>query len=260
MSEPLPQIETIDTICRHCVFAEWDLFPNNETQIGCNLDLLDKYSAVTDVEDVIEEDYKYKKIRHRMCIGCRGKSWQDKYKDNLYEQIKQEWRVEYTTLLVFNEESVIEDLQRSVGSINELKNQPSKVIVVSNNANYKIFDIKEILKTLKCKWRISAVQQDFSIEYFIDCVAKEFEGIYTSIYMSGAMVYDIFDKLTEDIRLKLHQVVMITPDDEDNGLTILNKAYEYFGGMKYGNIIDKIKQKAEEDKCTHLIRPIKDFL
>lgn len=262
----MSDVANISTICKNCVFAEFfqtESPQKTKHQIGCSLGLDEKYKKVTEFEYIEEEidsyQVKYLKINKRYCIGCRDSSWLQKKPENIAkeEYIEKEWELPVTYVLYMDNTTVEEDIIRNIEEINNMQNIPCMVILVDNSDTHhiKMTRLRDIFTQLKTKWVTKInTEPDSNIEDCLNVVFNSVKGIYTSVYSAGAKLYDTIN-LKKAIR-NLEQIIMITPDENNQGFTIMNHAF-FARGKNYNvNIIEKIKKEAEEKQCQHLIRQI----
>ena len=89
----------VKTLCRDCIFAEWD--KNNQT--GCSIGRLDKYKELDCVFDCEEgeEDKKFFMINGRYCMMCRNQKWvtdNDIPEENWEEVAREEMKIFIKTI------------------------------------------------------------------------------------------------------------------------------------------------------------------
>lgn len=261
---------TRDTICRDCVFAKigqtTGSFGNDREQFGCELGFLDKYKNKTEVvkesegfdDGLFVSTFSYYRIKNRLCIGCRNKEWKDNLKISATEQIAKEIELPVTYIIYLDDNSVVEDVEKTVRSVNSLDRLPDLCIFIDNSSVHavKLSMFNKILSQLKTKWKVSLNASPLStIEKCIDSVANNITGLYFSVYSAGAAVYDTVE-LYYMLRENMEQIVMLTPDEYGEGLTVLTAAYFAFGQNTDYSIITKIKNQTETNKCQHMIKSV----
>lgn len=278
-----------DTICKHCVFAEYgdttelSSEPDEKRkrfQIGCHADLLRKYQKVAEFETVEEEDIKYFKIKDRLCIGCRLPAWMEEAKSReggWQGQLEREMAVTYTLILPLTVGANIQHLKDTVSYVNEMKNKPIKVIVVKYDSDIRHADLLEECKKISVPWVMEIIfEDDITIERAIDIVATKTIGVFYSVCTPGSKPYDFVDKMYDALRNRLEQILLLMPDEEGNGLTVLRNAHNKFGGnstevsaidadKKTKNellisLVSKIYKFCEEQSCQKMIRKIQEFV
>lgn len=158
------QIKPIHTCCKNCVFAKYD----NKTQIGCELNLIDKYKSIgAEILEAYDEDLEFYLINHKKCLGYRENSYFQKRnlsdatiqeKVNHFHETNHINYLSVINLRNFNEES-FENLKDQIKNISIT---PSKVIFIRYTHQSPLFEYSSIQKfltdsNLKCEWRLQTM-------------------------------------------------------------------------------------------------------
>jgi hypothetical protein len=256
-----------DTICKHCVFAEYgdttelSSEPDEKRrrfQIGCHIDLLRKYQKVAEFEVIEEEDIKYFKIKDRLCVGCRLPNWMQEAKNKeggWKKQLENEMAITYTLVIPLTADCNVQHIKDTVAHINEMKNKPIKVIVVKYDSNIRHADLLEECKKITVPWVMEIIfEEKITIERAIDIIAPKTVGVFYSICVPGSKPYDFVDKMYDALRNAHNkfggnntEVDMINIDD-----TIKNDLRV--------SLVSKIHKFCEEQSCQKMIRKIQEFV
>lgn len=158
------QINPIHTCCKNCVFAKYD----NKTQIGCELNFIEKYkNSGAVILEAYDEDLEFYLINTKKCLGYREDSYFKKrnMNDSTIEEKVSYFhtnnKIDYLLVINlrnFNEESL--DVLKD--QIKNISVTPRKIIFIRYTHQSPAFEysiIQNFLKetNLDCEWRLQTM-------------------------------------------------------------------------------------------------------
>lgn len=244
-------ISKIHTSCKDCTFAVY----SENTQIGCELDLIDKYeSKETTIIEAYDENKEFYVIDNKKCIGYRNLSWSEKdgIKLNLEDKkikIKNEFKIKYILFIDLKhfDNNKFENL---IENINQLKTKPSKIILLrygySDSAIFEYEYIRDRLKDsgLDCEWRIQTmVDEEVSIRSILSSTistnTKYKFMFYISDYIDILRLNKIIELANTTIYDDLNSFIVISDKDYTAKL-FLGLIYRYAWLSSGINILETI--------------------
>ena len=159
----MTSINSIHTPCKSCVFAIY----NENTQTGCSLNYLEKYTDIIEAYDDTKEFYI---INNKKCIGYRENSWfnqfnmQDSSLDEKIQKYHETNKLHYLAIINLHDLD-LEQLDNICQQITESVSQPQKIIFIRHKENNSIFTYENIEKIIKkyqinYNWRIQTMLDD----------------------------------------------------------------------------------------------------
>lgn len=258
----------IDTICRDCVFAEWQ----GSEQINCKINRLEKFQDVGTelVKETNESGKTYFRIMGRICNTCRHSDTLDGVPSRKWaKQVREEVRVRVAMAVYVDADSSYEDAIRSLDSIYQQTVKPREVIVIYNNQNGG--DASKYANWLWSQndgitWKVESIKVDADMGTAIDYTMKP--GNLTSTFFTvchAGAVYtsDYIEKIDKSINDDLERFVALLPDKFGNGALIQVGLHNMLQGNKHtggcANILEKIQVIAEEENTGHMIKRLEDL-
>lgn len=208
-----PQISTIHTPCKSCVFAKYD----NKTQTDCYLDYINIYQNNNiEILEAYDNEKEFFIINDKKCIGYRENKWFDKRgmtNSSLDEKIAKYNETNYAHYL-----AVIDLKNMNLSQLNEIITdlalcsiKPQKIIIIRYKNDNKIFGYKTIESLLKtsnigCQWRIQTMLEDSMDHNYIlnDIIKNNLNCRFVlSITDTGGKVNDIIEYANTKVYKKL---------------------------------------------------------
>jgi len=246
----------VKTLCRDCVFAEWD----KDNQTGCSVGRLDKYKELECAFDCEEEggDKKFFMIQGRYCMMCRNQKWVDDndVSEEKWEEVaREEMKIKYQAIVFASDNK--EEIKKTIKSLVSQK-IPPVYIVLARKPNCK-YGPRELAGTMgsNCKnipWRIQNLLEAFVTDReALDIIVSTEPKPYFAVFYAGFEVPDdTFEQINKAITEDLIQFAVIAPNEDGNGMVMLSNVYRYYNGNKEKDLEEKI----EEDECLENIIPI----
>lgn len=165
-------MKEIETLCKGCVFGlfEKDNEANKEVQVGCHINLLDKFNV--DINTYEEDDIKYFGIPNRVCVFNRGVKWSDEKSQTQFVKMSEnqtdalatiardEVKFRNTCIIMFNEYNTLDDLQITIDNLQSMTLRPVHVIIL-NNTNISRYEMLEYcIKNIDIQWRVEDIYED----------------------------------------------------------------------------------------------------
>ncbi len=165
-------IAPIHTPCKECSFAKYE----SNTQVGCSLDLLEKYRTKgLEILEAYDDDKEFFVINGKKCSGYKDtKYFTAKKLDSLsledkIDYVKKLMTIKY--IMVVNLKTLtIEQLGSLVNKIKVLDIKPKKIVLIrypEDKDTYSLKIVKDLLNDLNIEWRLQSVLNDDTIEYVL---------------------------------------------------------------------------------------------
>src|SRR5205809_409786 len=106
---------TVETLCRDCVFAEYE----DNVQVECKLHQLERLVyAGAEIEEVKDDEKEFYVVHNIFCRYWRNRPWLDKHKllelAELREIAREEMKIHYEAIVYANES--LDDIKTTVES------------------------------------------------------------------------------------------------------------------------------------------------
>lgn len=246
-------IHNIHTPCKKCVFAKYE----DNTQVGCHLDYIEKYKASNiEIIEAYDDEKEFYIINDKKCIGYREDKWFNQFNpenDHIETKIKIYNgfnRLHY--LLVINlKEYNISQLNALFADIAKAKIQPQKIILVryrdaSLSFNYN--KIENLIKqhNISYAWRVQTMLDDEisygEILHNITAINQKYRFII-SVSKPTTDLYKLIDYTDKVVHQDLDQFVVISNSDKTS--------ISYSGAVyRFGLIQEKKNILIDYDKYT----------
>lgn len=204
-------INAIHTPCKKCVFAKYD----NITQVGCYLDLIDKYrSKDVEILEAYDKQKEFYIINKKKCYGYK----EDKYfelrdlgESSLEEKIdyiKKTFIINYVAVINIKQYS-LEQLDEIIGLLVSCEVPPKKIVLIRYEADARRYDFDSIKKLLDKhnpkEWRVQSILDNdsdylnvlhqttnISKNNFILSINGDYDRICNIISFAQNMIYNDF--------------------------------------------------------------------
>lgn len=252
--------EKVIMSCKGCVFSN----KIGITQVGCDLDKLDKFREsgikVVEAHDDDEEFY----IIERLCQFYRDKDW-SKNNSNLKKQVQKEVTISYGFIILHEHGKSLDDVRSTFKDIQVQGVDPKYVTLVVSKKEENPFNIRHVCHehfdypNVKQSIPFNVVtmldQDPTDLQMIDEAFEKSLNGYYI-VFRSGEKIpSDLTTKLNESVNTKLDQISMVrSRDDNMNGLTIQCVVHKFLMGNRPISIMEKIEIFAEETNRTSFIK------
>lgn len=264
----------IETICRHCVFAEFNN-PLTLTQTGCKLGRLKKFEEKKAYLSWHRDgDVESRKI-DRFCNALRTPEWAKGITDqgrNLQEELYKEIALKINVIVPFSAKHTLEELITTVNSIEKQKHKVNCVYIINGVANISSSTIIDELKKLgeSLNWNIYKDLYNESENTNIDIVVKQFKDNaceFYSIFYPGYEVPTTFtENLNKAINYNMDRFVFLEPSN-GQGMTVSKKTHNFVGGnrpathkmedgteVQCDSVESKIRMLAKDTNTSYMIK------
>jgi len=250
----------ITTSCEDCAFVEMD----DLKQTGCKAGRLEKFQEVPDLVRNIDDFFRI----GRVCNLFRDINWLKSRKEEDYDSLTKAAKDESATrcdiLILMDDDSTLDDLQKSAQSLNRNNLTPNSLIALLATRNIKPMDCRAVIQEIfgeRTQWGAEqVVSPEISHLTSIDYTVKRVSTNFYSVSLAGFEYPPRYlDALNHLINEELRQIIMVLPDETGNGLLINRAVHEFLHGNTGGNIINKIINRAEATKCQNLILKLQDL-
>jgi len=195
----------MSTCCEKCVFVKYN---KSNNQVGCLLNRIEKFKQQGAVIEM-EENTSHFTIKNRTCSAFRKKEWaNDKDKNNLEIIVRAEILCKNEIFLKFNETDTLEDLSKTVSSLENQILRPSLLAIMTDSKNVPFQGIVKLLQKQKSfDWRIDRTFTVGEKSKEVDCIFTSFRKCnspYFTIANTGAVFpEDYLANIDESVNEKL---------------------------------------------------------
>tara|TARA_R110000824_G_scaffold10866_1_gene47583 strand:+ start:71584 stop:72429 length:846 start_codon:yes stop_codon:yes gene_type:complete len=264
-----PIVATVSTTCcRKCVFADYE----GNTQVGCTAGRLEVFEKNgVDFICVGDEEKTYYLIKDKACPyfrhvdGCE-EILKSKTIDELKETVKSSLKMAYHVLIFLREGDSLEDLEQRLSELEQQVVEPKIVSVIDrthseDDLSPKIVGLFHNHYSFD-RWRtqrVAAVDQSdmAAIDVCYDNTKSMKFFFYTIFEASKPIPASFSEEIHYAVQEKMESFVILEPNSEGNGTTVLKAAHAKYGGNSFDiDLKDKI---IHYDDSVHLIRKVEDI-
>ena len=238
----------IHTSCRDCFFADYD--GSTQKYLGCKIHRLNLYYP-GDIIECFDEEKEFYVINNNICLFCRRDIPKDIDVDTIYNHIREQIKIRYHLIII--NRSDIDVLSSTLSSVKAQDIAPIIVTVINYNKDISDLVLGETLNNYHfLNWRIAKpfnpdlTQEDY-IDLAIDGTKQKIKYNFYIVINAGFIIPQNFvrkiDALVNDELIKF---VMITPDNDKNGMVVPLMTHEMYGGNSHGLYL---LTKIEADLC-----------
>lgn len=244
MTNETPQINTVHTSCKNCVFAKYE----NNTQTGCELNYLSVYkNKDISIVEAYDNEKEFFIVNGKKCIGYRENKWFDQFNledDSLQSKIdifKKHNSLDY--LLTINLKNMnISQLESLLSQIQECSIKPKKLIIIryaDNNNRFPYNNVKDLLdKYSSYIWKIQTIL-DPLLEYkdiLSNIVSLNSNRFIASIKDYNSSLNNIIQTTNKIVHEDLDQFTIIS--NADKTTLIFSRALYSFEAFDGKNLLD----------------------
>lgn len=263
----------MDTICRDCVFAEWD----GETQNGCEFGRIDKFDE-RGVEIEGEEDEatgkKYFRILGRFCNTCRSASapsLDGKPSRKWAEIVRNEVKVRISMCVYVGPDDDADDAMATIDSIYAQYEPPYEIVVIRNRtkAGESVFSNRMAYEGRGIPWRVQNVQgvmrpdntydPEPTFGDAVDAAVANCQATFYTVSKAG-YTYSAHYIRTIDMAIndELMAFIAIRPDQDGNAGLVQSDIHRTLKGNRqmFGmeDIYAKLEDIASQEGTEHMIK------
>ena len=237
----------INTLCKSCVFAQW-----NNGQIGCEQGRLEIFKK-KGLAELIEPE-KYYKI-NTLCNRCRTGKWLLTHKK---EDVINETQVKVDIILLNNDldtNKIESNLDIALNHIRKNTIKQQQIIFGTVPLNY-VWYYKLLSEKCKMKFQLIRPIDPQTKLGLLDFCARKADGNYyvvAELDQDTEFLSHIVDDLEVSLNDKLERFVMIPPLAELNGLVVQTYAHKKLYGNEGEPLVDKITKLAKEQNKEGLV-------
>lgn len=255
----------INTICRDCVFATYNMLPAwGKTileQNGCELGRITKFIEQQRVKletvEVDDGNIAYTKIFHRiagLCNTCRNEQWvrRNETQSMAMKRVMEEAKSRFQVFVFITKSSTIEQVQETYQAFGSMALKPTKIDFIIQDKKLTMSALNSILEPLirpKIKYNIHLILDDIDdrwtiIDKFIDTKYHNFFSICHTGYKYNPNVFYQIDKEVNDKLFSIYKV----ETGNDNGMIFNTSVYKIARNVSKkehpGVIIDQLLIKS----------------
>jgi hypothetical protein len=250
----------IETLCKDCVFAEYE----DKVQINCKIGQLDVLTdAGASTVQVTEDDKTFFIIHDVFCMYWRDKGWLSDRRHLNDEKLKsiarKEMRIHYEAIIYANDS--LADLQVTVESLKNQSIPPKRITVIRYNDNrLRPPQIVQYLQTLEnIAWaNANRINDGRDLDSLIHSASTN-EPI-AAVFNAGFVVPDgLFEELDIKVNDQYLRFALILPNSSGNGMILSTYIFKAVGGNfngETGEYDRSFESKIKETKWESMIYQI----
>lgn len=235
------QFSRIRTECKKCCFAIW----HANSQIGCEMDVLDKIPEETIIPVYDEEDCQFFVLNGKHCPFCRNAEWAERVGgESPKDAVMAETQLRISYLIWHDDTSTFSALNKTLLSADSQHLRPAKITII-NRSNTPIKSNVQSLN-LTTKWTIENIMdlersKDELIHFCVSKTSKK-EGWF-GIFHSGCEIPPHFNlNLNKAIVDELKTVAVVLPNSFNDGGCFNKFVFNGALGNREMNFFDKMKE------------------
>lgn len=239
-------MRSTDTICKHCIFAEW----REAEQIGCVAGRLDKFHSVgVNLSPETDGVQTYCKIENRICLMLRTEKWKDKQGGsppaNLISIARKEISLPYEAFIFANKQSfsAIQDSFHSL--INQIL-PPKKITVI---LNYQGAFAVQILRWLQhahstdIVWQVCNIHEEHTRGWCLNHAIQKVEQPWHLIIDAGFVLQnDIASSIDENLNDNLERFSLFILSYNQKNYFIQTVLHNYVEGYEDDDLIHRLEK------------------
>ena len=268
LDDKLVNVSVSTTSCRQCVFAEYE----DNVQTDCAAGRFELFNK-NGIDLVYAEDAekKFYLVKDKACIYFRHidscvELLESKTISELKDMIRSSLKIPYHVLLFLRKGDTLEDLKKRLSELESQSVKPRIVSVIDRTHSEtdmtpKIVGLFHNTYSFE-HWRTQrVVSTDNSDMYIVDICYDNTKSIkylfYTIFEVSKPIPSSFSEEIHHSVQEKMQSFVLLEPNDEGTGKTVLKIAHAKYGGHSFDvDIKDKL---IHYDDGAHLIRKVGDL-
>ena len=270
MSEETNTISPMHTPCLGCAF----MINEEQKQVGCQVGRIEKYQERgADVIDVYDDNgNEFFVINDRLCVYKRDKEWaKGVSKKQRVTEVERELRLKYHAMVIYDYKHDVEDLFKTMESIDSQNNPPIVVTIINRRTNVAQKDLVKLLTAKDYKnieWRLQTFFDNDATnrectDLVIDNTKYEYKVLFYITFRSGFEVpLTVSDEIQKYVVQDMNNLAYAYPNKEENGEIVnINMHLKHAGNTFNIPIVEKLKEFEEgvkpyihniEDICPSL--------
>ena len=241
--ETLPQISSLHTACKLCIFAEYE----DDLQVGCQAEMIGKYTeAGAEIIEVYDDEKKFYVLNNRRCMMQRLPLWAAEVPENeRIERARKEGQIKYQ-VVISCKNGDYGSLANTVYSLIDQTVPPSHITVLSPDSAEQMGALY-LLQDCGIPWKLSHTLEEASTMRWVDLLLKSCSFPFIGIFNDGVDVpKDTFEKIDNYINDDLKSFLVLTPNSNNDGLII---PFSIYNDFKATNFTQTFLEYVEDNNC-----------
>lgn len=237
--------KTNDTVCKECIFAEWE----GDTQVGCRVGKLQDYrDQKIPVIKCYDAEKEFYVIPGRRCMYMRTEDWKHKHQPWGYQKrkIDNEIELQFQAIVVAGLGDDDEGLRATLDSLYEQELKPYHIAVVRPPLCH--LHPRKVLNYFAEKsgilWKIENVLDiEYPVEKYEDLIVDFVKNtnMYSRFNAGTVVPPDFFSTINYRVHEEMFAFSALMPNSEGSGWTIPRSIYVYFMGNKQLTLLTKLE-------------------
>jgi len=267
MSQTVSVQNSVETVCRDCIFAQW----KEGEQCGCSLKVLNRFQGqgVEIKENQNAEGVKFFSIPGRVCVFCRPKTWATKKQllteKECAEEVRKEATLKCDAIIVLRPGIGLSIAAMTVKALQASRLPPSRLIFMVY-PHIKASQIVHWAQKLEIPWQFEIIMEDECNEQrYIELAAQKSQATYFALFYAGNkpdynflhnIDHYLYDQLGRFLILKGVKEI----DGTTNGSVYQRNLLKIFKGSFSQGGLEAIEKIAKEQECQHLIKEVVELV
>lgn len=240
----MPQSKTKDTVCKTCIFAEWD----DITQTGCILGKIEDFRKHNvPIMECYDDEKQFYVIPSRSCPYFRDDTWvhKDLPLSDKMGKMEKEIQIRFQAIVVADKRDSTEGLFSTLDSLYAQELKPVHIAVVRPpECLLKPRPIVEYFQAKGGRWKIQNILDiEFLTSKYEDLIVDFVKDTHMySVFRAGTVVpSDFFSTINYKVHHEHFNFAALLPNSEGSGWTIPRSIYVYFMGNKQLTLKEKLE-------------------
>lgn len=265
------KVENQNYIGTSCRFCEFNVKDENNNQIGCEVNILNRYKEKGVGTSIVEFDDEHGKASasqlDTFCLFRRPPGWKKakQNEDKSFLDIARNELILETTVIVFIPPGkTFDDVVKFVEKINNMSVKPKRLLFM-NCAKISpiLFKTLDQLTTIQWGMEFIVLKLDDPINELRNRsndlgVKKSKTGYILTVDIDNKLPSNYIEKLTSIVVDDLGSFIAVLDDEVGKPNFYQAVVYRYLRGNDQAGINEKIRWKAEDQECQHLVKMNKD--
>ena len=240
--------------CKDCVFAVYIGKTQTEFKLGRVEKFREKGVDIIEAED-LEENELF--VVEAWCNYYRNQEWKEAFDTSvsLTDKVKEEAVFPVGFIVLFDNDSSTEDLEKTISGIKEIEGEASYVTIANSSESDPIefiSTVQDLFGDSEIDYKVTRIMEKETYQYqSIDLCFSNINNIYYYILRAGNKpAKDVISLIDKQTNTELEPVVYIKGDENLNGTVVQATMHKFLNGYYGMTLLEKIEGIQSEDGST----------